>query len=107
MRCESNKTISDELIGVWRNRALQYAGTFFEFKKNQISFGATTGEVFNYAITKIKRKKNRQNDWILYTVYYLNESLQTYEFSFYYQPSGQGTIIFRNKPDKVWSKDES
>jgi len=107
MRCESNKTIADELIGVWRNRAVQYAGTFFAFKKDQISFGATTGEVFNYAITKIKRKKNRQNDWILYTVYYLNESLQTYEFSFFYQPSGQGAIIFRNMPDKVWSKDES
>ncbi|MFZ2055095.1 MAG: hypothetical protein WAU81_12985 [Candidatus Aminicenantales bacterium] len=107
MRCESTKTISDELIGVWRTQAISHRGTFFELRKDQISFGTDTGEVFNHVITKVKRKKDEHNAWILYTVYYLNDSSQTYQFPFYYQPSGQGTILFKNKPDEVWRRDKS
>jgi hypothetical protein len=106
MSCESTPAISDELTGVWRTQALGHRDTFFELKKDQISFGTAVGEVFPHAITKVDRKKDQRKGWILYKVYYLNESAQTYEFSFYYQPSGQGKIFFKNKPSEVWSKDQ-
>lgn len=106
MRCESAKTVSDELIGVWRTQAIDHRGTFFELKKDRISFGASTGEVFDHVITKIKRKRDRRNAWILYTVYYLNDSSQTYQFPFYYEPSGQGIIFFKNKPNEAWRREQ-
>lgn len=103
-RCESTQTIPDELIGVWRTQGIDHGGTFFELRKGQISFGTATGEVFHHVITKVNRKRDRHNSWILYTVYYLNESSQTYQFPFYYQSSGLKIIFFRNKPSEVWSK---
>ena len=106
MRCENTKTISDELIGVWRTPAINHRGTFFELSKDQISFGASTGEVFHHAISRVKRKNDRYKAWILYTVYYLGEDSQTYQFPFYYRPSGLGTIFFKNKPNEAWSKDQ-
>lgn len=106
MSCESTPAITDELIGVWRTQGLDHRGAFFELKKDQISFGTPDGEVFHHAITKVDREKERDKAWILYTVYYLNESSQTCEFPFYFQPSGQGTILLKNKPSEVWSKDQ-
>jgi len=104
--CESTPAISDELIGVWRTQAIDHRGAFFELKKDQISFGTPAGEVSHHAITKVDRKSDRDKGWILYTVFYLNESSQTYEFPFYYQPSGTGKIFFMNKPSEAWSKDQ-
>ena len=103
-KCAREATIPDELIGVWKTLAFKYRDTFFELRKKAITFGTKEGDINTYTIKNIKRKKNRNDEWISYTVYYQNEYLQKSEFHFYYNSSQNGLIRSKNQQNLVWRK---
>lgn len=105
-QCGRNITVPDELIGKWKTSPLISEGSFFEFTKNSIIFGTIEEDANTYPIMKIKSEKIRKEEWILYTIYYRSEGIHEYEFSFYYHPSNDGVIRFKNKLQSVWKQEE-
>lgn len=104
-KCGKNATIPDELVGIWKTPTFKYRDTFFELRKKVVIFRTKEGDVNSYTITKMKREKNRNDEWILYTIYYQNNNLKT-EFPFYYHPSQNGLIRFKNQLNLAWKKAE-
>jgi len=76
--CVSQTQLPDELLGIWK-----------------------TG----FTVTKVERKKLSGEEWVLYTVFYQNDSLQKLEFPFYYNPAKNGVIRFKNQENLVWKKE--
>jgi len=81
--CVSQTQIPDELLGIWKTEALKYQDTFFEMITDLLVLGMKTGEVQGFTIIKVERKKLREEEWVLYTIFYQNDSLQKFEFPFY------------------------
>lgn len=103
--CVSQPQLPDELLGRWKTEALKYQDTFFEMQRGLLVLGTKTGEVQSYTISKVIRKKLPEEEWVHYTVFYQNDSLQKYELPFYYRAEKNGTIVFENQDDLVWRKE--
>ncbi len=103
--CVSQTQLPDELLGTWKTEALKYQDTFFEMKTDLLVLGMKTGEVHSFTITKVEGKKLREEEWVLYTVFYQNDSLQKFEFPFYYKAAKNGVIRFKNQENLVWKKE--
>jgi len=103
--CVSQTQLPDELLGTWKTEALKYQDTFFEMKTGLLVLGTKTGEVQSFTITKVERKKLCEEEWVLYTVFYQNDSLQKLELPFYYHPAKKGFIRFKNQENLVWKKE--
>lgn len=103
--CVSQTQLPDELLGIWKTEALKYQDTFFEMKTDLLFLGMKTGEVQSFTVTKVERKKLSEEEWVLYTVFYQNDSLQKFEFPFYYNPAKNGVIRFKNQENLVWKKE--
>lgn len=102
--CVSQTQLPDELLGIWKTEALKYQDTFFEMKTDLLFLGMKTGEVQSFTVTKVERKKLCEG-WELYTVFYQNDSLQKFEFPFYYKAAKNGVIWFKNQENLVWKKE--
>ena len=103
--CVSQTQLPDELLGIWKTEALKYQDTFFEMKTNLLVLGMKTGEVQSFTVTKVERKKLPEEEWVLYTVFYQNDSLQKFEFPIYYNPAKNGVIRYKNQENLVWKKE--
>ncbi len=103
--CAKTSTAPEELIGIWRTADIRYKKTFFAIEKKSITFQYTNGSSSSYAIKGIEKKSLKNNDWILYTLHYLDSNLQKMEFSFYYQSYEVGMIRFKHQTSLVWKKD--
>lgn len=101
-----DRTVPDDLVGVWKTSIQEYAGSFFELKRGAIIFATKEGVLSTSNITKIKKKEQNQ-DWTIYTIYYKNQEKQKCEFPFYYYSVDKGTIRFKNKEQIVWRKEVS
>ena len=104
-KCGKTPIVSDDLIGVWKTVSPKYAGTFFELTKTSIKFKTKEETVNTYAITKIKSKKEGEEEWTLYTICYVAQEGLEYEFPFYFSPERNGRIRFKNQMDIIWNRE--
>jgi hypothetical protein len=105
INCGMLTTPSDELVGIWKATDIRYNDTYFEIDKRIITFHTKEGSTESYAIVKIEKKTIPDDEWINYTIYYRNRDLQKVEFPFYFRPSQNGVIRFKNQPSLVWKKE--
>lgn len=103
-QCGKNTTVSDELIGIWKTASPKYEGCFFEFLTNTITIGPLEGEPSTFAITNIKREKKNNEEWTLYTIFYVDQGAE-YEFPLYFLLEKDGVIRFKNQLDIVWTRE--
>ncbi len=103
--CSRNSTVSNELVGVWKTSTIRYENTYFELQRNRIIFKTIEGDLNIHPITKVEKTEVAKNEWILYTIHYVNRDLQKVEFPFYYYALDKGTIIFKNQTNVVWRKE--
>jgi len=103
-QCKKNTTVSNELIGIWKTASPKYEGCFFEFRTNTITIGPREGEPSTFAITNIKREKERNEEWTLYTIFYVAQG-EEYEFPLYFLLEKGGVIRFKNQLDIVWTRE--
>jgi hypothetical protein len=105
--CESKlqESILPEMTGVWKTSEPKYEGCFFELKKDEISFAnaADVDSFLIYRVSKIDISTPREEQFFC-TVYYQGYKGERYEFSFYYNPSGGGSIRFKNQIGIKWVK---
>lgn len=102
--CAKNGTLSDELIGIWKTSTFQYENIYFELEKDRIIFKTIEGDINIHPITKVEKTEVAKEEWILYTIHYINRDLQKVEFPFYYYALNEGRIIFKNQNNLVWRK---
>ena len=102
---ETNTTVPDELVGVWKTSAPKYADRFFELTKDVVIFG--TGEKNDLVHAILNVEEVRANKRILYTIHYGNEEGQEYEWSFYYDSANGGAIRFKNQEEIGWTKEDA
>ena len=93
-----------DLIGVWETTTPSYSDRPFEITAKELSFGIGEGNFNTYPITKVKIEKDPKEQATLYIICYKIETKQEYKFSFYYDPTNQGTIRFKNHREMVWTK---
>ncbi len=104
-QAKENKTVPDELVGVWRTSAPKYEDCYLELTKDLIIF-VNENILQNMdanSIYKIKKADKDKN--ILYTIYYKNDEGLKYQFSFYYDPSGGSVIKFKHQTQIEWTKE--
>jgi hypothetical protein len=103
--CESQKetTVPDHLLGVWKTTHPKYADRYFEIRNDAIIFGHG-GENFElHALADIDR--SRDGESTLYTLTHLNHHGQRFSFAFYYDPTNDGVIRFKNQKEISWTKE--
>ena len=98
------KTMPQELIGIWMTSAPKYKECFLELSQEMIVFGS--GHYFehmdiNYfvSVEKIQKKTH-----ILYTIHYENIEGQKSKLPVYYVPLRGGSIRFKNQKKIEWRK---
>jgi hypothetical protein len=102
---ERTKTVPNELIGVWKTTAPDYADRFLELSRDTIRFG--TGGDESYVRSIVGVEKVLENGSTLYTIFYIDpadpEKYQS-KVAFYYDPGNQGVIRYKNRKDMAWTK---
>ena len=105
-----DKTVPDHLLGTWRTSDPKYADRFFQIEPDHIIFGtgakkSSTHPIAGISTHEIARiKENLEGPYIFYSIYYLNEEGQEYQFSFFYNPESNGPIRFKNQIEIAWTK---
>lgn len=111
--------VKDGLEGVWKTNHAIYRDCSLGITKDIIVFASGYNlEVLDAFllkhievnfITKIKKRvekgKEKEEEKVLYTVYYENMNKQKCAFPFYLDSSGEGTISFKNQPQMKWKKE--
>jgi uncharacterized lipoprotein NlpE involved in copper resistance len=103
--CQAQKEspVPDHLLGVWSTSAPRYADRYIEIRNDMIIFG-TGGDAFElHVLTDVNEVREREA--IVYTITHLNHFGQPYNLSFYYEPSGDGIIRFKNQREIAWTKE--
>lgn len=116
--CGNQKSIitEDGLEGVWKTKEPRYNDCSLALTKDLIIF--SSGEIFevldafllksidvNYILKVRKTSKKGKEDLDLYTIYYESMEKQEFKFSFYFDPSDGGKIIFKNQKQMEWKKE--
>ncbi len=103
--CNSGKlkAMPAELKGTWNTSAKKFKGFTFEISDTHLTFNDQNAKppTEEYPISKITKDKKKQN---VYTIYYKSKDSQEYQFSFYFDPSGGGSIRLKNQRKYVWKK---
>ncbi len=94
-------TLPDELVGVWKTSAPQYAGRYFELKRDMIVFGTGGGTASSHVIDRIQEA--REGDQTLYTIFYTEDGTK-YHWSFYYDPVLGKSIRLKHQASIVWTR---
>jgi len=99
------KTIPDELLGVWGTSDSKYNDCFFKLGKDSIIFVNTdpSGLYFNTNIIS-KIEIVIQEGKTLYNIFYKKVGEEEYLFSFYYYPDKGGSIRLKNQTSIKWLK---
>jgi len=107
--CESKKiaAVPENFIGVWGTSDQTYADRTFEITKYEVIFQTGEQTFDTYSIKRIEMEKVPGEEGILYTINYINKEGLKYEFSFYYNPAGQGEIRYKNQRQIAWIKKKS
>jgi hypothetical protein len=103
--CSKEKIALDDIMGLWRTDAQEYADRSFEITKDRIAFGIGEGKFKNYSIKKIHVKQSTQDKSRLYTIYYEDSDGEGYTFAFYYYHENGGTIRLKNQKQMEWKKE--
>ena len=106
-QCGYEKSAPNELLGVWKTSAPQYADRFIKIEKDNITFGTGEKNFEIYSIKKIYIKKVPKESNILYTIHYKNREGVWYKVAFYYSPVNGGLITLKNQRQIVWEKEQS
>jgi hypothetical protein len=99
-----DKTIPDELVGVWRTEAPSHADRPFEVTKTNLIFHTGAADSVIYPVLRVRRVEGEGTT--LYTIDYEVEGAR-FEFAFYYRVSPEESIQFRNQPQLEWRKQDS
>ena len=107
--CESKKIagVPDNLIGVWGTSDPTYADRPFEIRRNEVIFHTGEKTFDTYPIKSIEIEKTPGEEGTLYTINYIIKEGLKYQFSFYYNPAGQGEIRYKNQRQIAWTKKKS
>jgi hypothetical protein len=103
--CQAQKenSVPDHLLGVWSTSAPRYADRYIEIRNDMIIFG-TGGDAFELHVLA-ELNEAREGEAILYTISHLNHFGQPYTLSFYYEPTSDGIIRFKNQREIAWTKE--
>ncbi len=104
--CNAQKTVPDELIGTWKAKTPEYAGSFLGLQRDTIAFGTVEGDVLVYPITKIK-KNDEEGEWKLFTIHYLDNNFKRCELPVYFHPINNGILRFKNKLEITWLREKT
>jgi len=98
------KTIPNELLGVWGTSDSEYEDCFFEIGKDSIIFINTDPSELSFDTNIISKiEMTLQEGKTLYEIYYNKVGEEEYQFSFYYYPQ-DGSIRFKNQMNFAWRK---
>ena len=99
-----DKTVPQELLGVWETSAERYKGCSFEFTEKMIIF--VNDEKNHTDINHIKSiEKVPKNEKTLYHICYKNEEGLEYKISFFYFKRGnEGVIHYKNQKGVEWTR---
>lgn len=102
--CQPAKTttLPENLVGVWRTSFSPYADRYIELTPDRMILGIGEGESTSYPIKQIVKVREEQN--VLYHIYYTNLEGQEYVFSFYYDPADGGVMTLRNQKQVKWTR---
>jgi hypothetical protein len=103
-QCGKKLTVPDYLIGVWGTSNPTYTDRTFEITRNEVIFQTEGGNFNTYPIKKIEVKSGPQKGGDLYIIHYKILEGKVFKFSFYYNQTGKGEIIYKNQPEMVWTK---
>jgi len=107
--CESKKIsgVPENLIGVWATSDPAYADRPFEITRNEVIFhtGEKTFDIYPIKSIEMEKVPGEENN--LYTINYIIKEGLKYEFSFFYNPAGQGEIRYKNQRQIAWTKKKS
>lgn len=95
--------VADELIGIWETAEPKYSGATFEFQEERIIIGDIEGDVNSYLITKIKRKKVKDEQRFFYDIAYKDQNGLEFKFLIYYDPANE-EIRLKNQDEIAWKK---
>ena len=99
----ADKTVPEELFGVWETSAPRYVNSTFEFKDEMIIFTNGMAYINVNFITDIKQSPDK--DKTLFDIYFENKEGLEYQRSFYYFKGQNGGMIrFKNQMDVEWTK---
>jgi hypothetical protein len=98
--------VPENLIGVWGTSNPTYADRTFEITKNEVIFQTGEQTFDTYSIKSIEMEKVHRGEDDLYTINYENKEGLKYQFSFYYNPAGQGVIRYKNQMQMAWTKEK-
>lgn len=106
LACGARKfpSVPDELVGVWKTSAPQYADRFFELRKSFIVFGTGEASVSVHFIEYVEEAPAGERT--LYTISYLDDG-KRYRWSFSYDPEHGKVIRLKNQTQMVWTKKEA
>jgi hypothetical protein len=104
LKCEKSITVPENLIGVWGTTDPNYADRTFKITRGEIIFQTGENSFDTYTIQKIEMEKVPGGQTLLYIFHYKNIEGLKYKFSFYYNPTGQGEIRYKNQSQIVWTK---
>ena len=99
-----NLTVPEHLIGVWNTTDERYADRPFEIGREEVIFHTGGGNSDTYRIKKIEVETSPQNGGNLYIIHYEILGGKVRKFSFYYNQTGKGEIVYKNQPEMVWTK---
>lgn len=103
MGCEPrNRSLPNDLIGVWKTSDPKYEGRFLLLAEDRIIFGTGAGSVSSHPIRRFVRVP--QVTGFLYTITYTNEEGKEYRLSFVHDLEHGGVIRFKNQRDILWKK---
>ena len=117
--CGNQKSVitKDGLEGLWKTREPGYSDCYLALTQDLIIFAS--GHIFevidafflksidvNYILRVRKKSKKGEEDLYLYTIYYESMEKQEFKFSFYFDPTDGGKIIFKNQKELEWQKEE-
>ena len=100
-QCNTQKTVPEELAGIWKTKILDYEGSFLGLQNDTITFGTVEGDVQVFSIIKIK-KAEENGDWKFYTIHYVDNNFQQCELPLYFHPIDDGILRFKNKEEITW-----
>ena len=105
-QCNTQKTVPEELTGIWKAKSPDYKGSFLGLHGNTITFGTVEGDVQNFRILKIK-KTEKEGEWESFTIHYMDNNFQRCELPIYYHPINDGILRFQNKQEITWFREKT
>jgi hypothetical protein len=99
-----NRTVPDELLGVWRTEAPSHADRPFGITDTTLIFHTGPADSVVYPILRVRQAEGEGTT--LYTFDYEVEGAR-FELAFYYRTRPDASIQFRNQPQLEWRKQDS